>query len=143
MDSHLLIHAPRLFLTCLLALVAIGCGDSRRQSIQGTVTVDGQPLPAGSIRFIPTKGVDGPSAGAEIVDGKFAVPKETGTFSGTFQVQVTARRPAQTLTRNPESGQMERGFEQYIPAKYNRQTELTAEVKPGEDNTFTFELSTR
>ena len=144
MKPHLPSIAMRtLLLSSLLLVIVAGCGDTRRQSIQGTVKLDGQPLPAGSIRVVPTQGAEGPSAGAEIVDGKFQDPKATGTFAGTFQVQVTASRPAQTLMRNPETGQMVRGLEQYIPARYNRQTELTAEVRAGEENDFTFELHSR
>lgn len=133
---------------CLVLIAAIssivaGCGDARRQSVSGTVTFDGQPLKEGSIRFIPTEGAEGPSAGADIIDGKFEIPKDVGTFAGKFQVQVTAKRPSQRLARNPETGRMERGFEQYIPAKYNRRTELVEEVKVGEDNVFAFELTSR
>ena len=128
---------------CLLALTLAGCGDARRQSVRGTVTVDGQPLKEGAIRFIPTEDASGPTAGANIVDGQFEIPKETGTFAGKFKVQITARRPSSKLMRDPETGQATRGFEQYIPAKYNTRTELTADVKAGEDNEFTFDLKSR
>jgi len=124
-------------------LTVLGCGDTRRETVRGTVTLDGQPLKAGAIRFLPMENTDGPSAGSKIVDGQFEVPKDKGVFAGKFKVQITARRPARTPTRDPATGEMVRGFEQYLPDKYNRLTELTAEVKAGEDNEFTFDLKSR
>ncbi|SRR5579883_447109 len=68
----------------LLAFViplAIGCG-SGKGKVTGNVTLDGQPLPAGTITFHPGKGnsVSGP-----ITDGQYSV---TGVPAGESKVTV-------------------------------------------------------
>jgi hypothetical protein len=130
----------------LLAFAAIlpllaGCGDRRRQEIRGTVTFDGTPLAEGQLRVVPLPGTSGPTAGASIKDGEFHIAQSGGAFAGTFRVEITARRPSNKLEYDPESGRMVKGFEQYIPARYNSQSTLTAEVKPGEANEFDFPLT--
>ena len=75
---------------CLTLLTA--CGDSRRGSIEGTVTLDGRPLEKGYICFRPQLGTLGPTAGAEILDGRLSILAEGGTFGGTFRVEITASR---------------------------------------------------
>ena len=57
------------------ALLICGCGGAGgRQSIEGTVTLDGKPLEKGQITFVPQSGTQGPTAGAEIIAGRFAIP---------------------------------------------------------------------
>jgi hypothetical protein len=60
-----------LFLAALLVLS--GCKGQQSAEVSGTVTFNGQPVPAGRIYFTPdiTKGNDGPQGYAEIHDGKF------------------------------------------------------------------------
>lgn len=55
---------------CCCALLA-GCGAESLPAVSGTVTVDGQPLAAGTIQFLPDAG-DVPSEAARIQDGKFS-----------------------------------------------------------------------
>jgi len=124
-------------------LVAAGCGDSRRQSIEGTVTLDGAPLTEGQIRFAPLPGTSGPTTGSPITDGKFTIPQEGGSFAGKFRVEITARRMSNKKMMDPESGKMVNVFEQYIPPRYNRQSELTADIEAGADNRFDFAVTSR
>ncbi|MBQ2789436.1 MAG: formylglycine-generating enzyme family protein [Thermoguttaceae bacterium] len=51
--------------------------DSKKVSISGVVTVDGEPVDKGSIRFKPADG-QGPTDDAQIVDGKFEAEVSTG-----------------------------------------------------------------
>ncbi len=57
--------------------MALGCGGSAAPHVEGEVTFDGKPLPAGRIYFTPdtTRGNDGPQGYAEIHDGKFDTRK--------------------------------------------------------------------
>lgn len=72
-----------LFLGTLALLVplAVGCGKGKG-TVSGTVTLDGQPLPAGTINFLPSKG---PGAGGSIEDGKYSV---ANVPAGTMTVTV-------------------------------------------------------
>ena len=104
---------------------------------------DGRPLPAGQITFIPMPGTKGPTAGATIKDGTFKIDSKGGTFEGKFRVEITSSRPSQRMTMNAETGKAMNIPEQYIPLKYNTQSQLTAEVKKGEDNKFPFDLTSK
>ena len=76
-------------------LVLTGCGDSGppRYHLSGTITHGGQPIPAGSITFMPdtTKGNSGPAVSVDIVDGRFDTKvKGKGHVGGPHVVKVIA-----------------------------------------------------
>ena len=104
------------------------------------MALDGQSLPDGDIAFRPVSGTKGPSAGGRIIEGKFSVSPQQGLFVGTFRVEITASRKTgrqeKTLT-----GQMVDQYEQYLPKRYNRQSELTVEVTEDGPNHFEFALT--
>ncbi len=61
-------------LCCLGLVVLVGCGkggDVARYDVSGTVTYDGNPLPAGTILFQPAPGNTGPGGTARIESGKY------------------------------------------------------------------------
>jgi len=129
-------------------VVVCGCNHDGRQPLQGTVTLDDQPLPAGDVTFFPLPGTPGPTAGGKIVDGHFSIPAEGGTMAGTFRVQITAQRKtgkqvfdstAQMMDPKAKNGMIDQ-YEQYIPARYNQQSELTADVVKGSHKSFEFVL---
>lgn len=133
----------------LLIFLALGCGsgDTPRASAKGQVTFDGQPLKKGTITFQPMGANAGGSASAEIVDGKYDLPRGRGPGVGQHRVEVLAirnngqKRPAFAYPPDYplEKREMVEGIEQYIPARYNHKSELTADVKAG-DQTINFEL---
>jgi hypothetical protein len=122
-----------------LALL-VGCTNSDRESLQGTVTLDGYPLAEGAISFRPQPGTQGPTAGAKIKDGTFTIASEEGTFTGTFRVEITASRKTGQQRSDQITGTMVDEYEQYLPARYNKESELIAEVTKGGKNEFPFEL---
>ena len=129
-----------------------GCNEpTDRHALQGTVTLDGQPLAAGGIDFFPLQGTRGPTAGGQIVDGSFYIAPGGGTKVGTFRVLITASRKTGKQVSDPtaemidpeiENGMVD-AYEQYIPARYNKQSELTAEVIVDGQNVFKFDLSSK
>ena len=130
-------------LLCLLAAIcslAIGCSDSDRASIQGTVTFDGQPIEKAVISFVPLPGTKSPTAGADVVDGKFVIPARGGTFAGRFRVTITASRPTGKKVKHPMWDEMVDEYEQYLPARYNTASELEVNVERGAANRFEFPL---
>src|SRR5262249_49372612 len=61
--------------------LAIGCGPAKGK-VSGSVTLDGQPLPAGTITFYSGKGG---SVAGEITDGEYSV---AGVLAGEAKVTV-------------------------------------------------------
>ena len=138
---------------CVWLLLSLtGCGDSSdRKSLEGTVTLDGVPLAEGDIAFVPLNGTQGPTAGGKITKGEFFVSPEGGTFVGKFRVKISAIRKTGKQVPDPTASMMDPSvkvglvddYEQYIPARYNEQSELTAEVTAGGENRFPFALSSQ
>ncbi|HID24040.1 MAG TPA: hypothetical protein EYP14_16790 [Planctomycetaceae bacterium] len=126
----------------------LGCGGAAKGpatvEVSGTVTFDGKPIPEGHIVFHPAEGT-GRSYSGRIENGKFSFECEPGAK----KVEITATRevPVDRSKLSPEEQvQLEEEDapgtvpEQYIPARYNTGTELTAEVKESGGNSFEFAL---
>jgi len=128
-------------------LVLAGCqGPSDtlpREAISGTVTLDGKPLPAGRIEFQPSGQAETTAASGGITDGSYRIRQDEGPVPGTYKVSVTSA----VTTAKPPPGAMPGDTppppKEPIPAKFNAQTKLTAEVKKGGPNTFNFELTSK
>lgn len=132
----------RLLLCAIILSTLLGCRDnSKRMSIQGTVTLDGQPLAKGSIVFSPLPGTAGPVAGANIADGKFAMLHSGGPFTGKFRIEITASVPTGRKKLNPRSNTMIDEYVQILPARYNRDSQLQAEVTAEGSNRLDFALT--
>lgn len=118
-------------------LLLTGCGgasDAPTQvKVEGTVTFDGEPLPAGSIVFDPADGKGGSSAGG-IENGKFQFDSQLGPK----KVLISASRDTGKKDQYDEPIS-----ESYIPKNYNSQTTLTAEVKPDGENKYDFVLKSK
>ena len=75
----------------LLCLVA-GCSSKPElYHVSGTVTHDGQPVPAGEIKFEAdvTKGHDGPQGFARIKDGKYDTSQRgRGVLGGPYVIRI-------------------------------------------------------
>ena len=97
---------------------------------------------------MPQPGTSSPTAGGDIAQGRFSITPGGRTFSGTFRVEITAVRSTGRKVMDPHRGGGERKLidetEQFIPARYNRESELTAKVSEQEPSRFEFALkSTR
>lgn len=113
-----------------------GCGSSDLTEVHGTVTYQGKPLPEGRIGFFPD---EGRPAYGEIVGGRFELTSYEpgdGAPAGKHRVIVQADKAT-----DPDDAFSDRI--PLIPVRYfdPETTELTAEVKPGEDNVFNFQLT--
>jgi hypothetical protein len=116
---------------CVLITSSLGCSaDAKHGMVSGTVTLDGQPLKSGTIRF---DAVDGGTAAADasIIDGKYSarIPpgdKRVSIISpkiiGKKKMYDTPDSPVVDVT------------EELLPKRYNAQTELTLTVKFGDQN---------
>ena len=132
------------WLTALLCAVGVptlwGCGHDGRVPLQGTVTLDGQTLNQGTIQFRPLAGTNGPTAGAQVVAGKFLVPAQGAPFAGKFRVEITSSKLTGRKIPNPMGNGTVDECKQYLPARYNTASELQAEVAASGDNNFDFQL---
>ena len=115
------------------SLLASGCGRSgpATYAVSGAVTWNGAPLTEGSIVFMAADGKTAAAPGT-VRDGRFAFRAE----AGTKKVEIRAVREVGEVI--PAMGVKAR--QSYIPAMYNSETTLTAEVIPGGANQFTFDL---
>ena len=124
-----------------LLLGATGCAEAKRGAVSGQVTLDGQSINDGEIRFIPLVGIP---AWAEIVRGRYAIPSVTGPTCGEMRVEIHwSRKTGKRLPAMPPAppGATIEETTEAIPTRYNVQSKLTAKIQPGE-NTADFALTT-
>jgi len=128
-------------LAVLLAACAglAGCSTAPApQEIHGEITLDEQPVTDGRVRFTP-QGDKAQSAEALIKDGKYT----TTLLAGNYKVEVFAPRKMGKRTDRPRGpGANISVVVETIPAKYNTESQLTAEVKPA-DHEIPFKLTTK
>lgn len=120
-----------LLLVMLVGLLSTGCDVPTEGEISGSVTVNGKvPADGSSITFIPMDGKSS-TAGALLKEGRYTVRAPLGVC----KVDIRVPRPIVKKGR-PTGGPGAEGggwIEESLPAKYNDQTELTFEVKPGKN----------
>ena len=130
-------------LASLLLLAAVCAGCMKRESsiavVRGKVLLDGQPLANGGINTIPTAGRG--SSGV-IRNGEFelgTMNKNDGAVIGTHRVAITAREASQGGGPEAAAGKS------LIPDRYSNPdaSGLTIEVKAGEVNTPTLDLTSK
>jgi hypothetical protein len=129
----------------VLLLAFSGCGQSDRASVSGRVTLDGQPLQSGSITFFPTGNTKGPTAGDVIEGGIYSVSASRGPVAGQYRVEIRSMRKTGRKIRVPvpaPPGTMMDELVSGIPAIYNDESTLTAEVIKGK-NHFDFDLKSK
>ncbi len=78
----------------LLAFLTFGCssGDVPRATAKGQVMFDGKLIAKGTITFQPTGENAAGSASAEIVAGKYGIPRARGPGVGKHRVEILAVR---------------------------------------------------
>ena len=122
--------AQRQFVTgffCLaVAAALVGCGKSDRGYVSGTVTLDGQPLPAATVEFQPDEG--SPSIGETDDAGHYELAisaAEKGAVVGKHTVRVSTYR-----IEAHEDGTRE-VIPEKVPSSFNSESANIREVKPG------------
>jgi hypothetical protein len=114
----------------LLFVTTMGCTRSNRAGVDGQVTLDGKVVEGGSISFIPTRDNPGPAAFSLIKAGSYLIPPETGPGLGINRVEIRwSRKSGRKAAENPALDEMEEA----IPIRYNSESELTANLKPGKN----------
>jgi hypothetical protein len=121
-------------LVALAILSFIGCGPSAT-TVSGTVTLDGEPLPAAALMFYPAAG-DGPTS--------HAFTDATGRFS----TKIFPKKTSVTVSLYKPTGEMRDGepvAEQAVPARYidRETTVLSIEPVEGKNTVCDFALTTK
>ena len=143
MPSHVLRSDSRRMALIILSVCVLstGCDQGiRRAEVHGKVTLDGQPIPQGDIRFVPTSG---PVWSARIKDGSYTTAGTKGVPTGPLRIEIQAfRTPVSSLPPDPESDAIP--VEQYLPAKFNLESQLELTIEPGATTVEkNFELTTK
>lgn len=112
-------------LAAALLLAFGGCGQqSKLHQVSGAVTVDGAPLEDGSISFTPLDG-QGPTAGTTIRGGQYRIEMPPGKK----RVTIEAYRDGAAKRTDSYPGMADRPAKvQFLPARYNSQSTLDADV---------------
>src|SRR5437763_12670766 len=108
--------------------LAGGCSsEPAKASVTGEVTLDGQPLKQGLIRFVPADG-KGPTADAPVADGRFSAQVP----AGEKRVEISAPKVVgrTKMFDTPDSKVVEETGE-LLPAHYNVRSTLTWTVAAG------------
>lgn len=130
-----------MFLAIGMALV-VGCNKSERPpigAVRGTVTLDGKPLDGAIVSFSP---IDGGRVSQDRTDPKGSfnliyIGTTRGAKTGKHAVRITTAYESADA-----SGQMVE-HEEVVPKRYNgKETELTADIKPG-SNVVDFDLKSK
>lgn len=106
-------------------------------TVTGEITLNGEPLTDATVEFLPLEGR--PSSGQTDEAGRYSLSYNDtvkGAVIGSHLVRITTARE-----RSGGEGDQPliEARPEIVPAKYNDQSELSAEVKRGA-NTFNFQL---
>ena len=138
---------PFLVTTALI----LGCGGSStdslpRESISGSVKLDGKPLGSGMISFDPENQQTGQVAvGAVISGGAYSIPKANGPTPGSYRVSILPVDDAPGASRDEAPGAPPKLSKAavVIPEKYNVQSTLKTEIKAGGANRFDVDMTSK
>ena len=134
---HHTTHVAFFSLLCLIPLLTAGCRDGGPElgAVSGTIKLDDEPLADAEVEFQPGPG-GSPSYGKTDENGYYELkysPEKAGAMVGEHLVRISTfgykRGPNDRPIHVPER----------VPPKYNEQSALTREVKPGH-NEFDFDL---
>lgn len=124
-----------------VATMLMGCGGSNRLPMNGEISFEGVPVEYGYVQFSPVAGTTGPTSGADIKDGAYEVASVRGLIKGSYRVEIQSWKRSGKVSVDSVTGEKFQGgnLVQLLPAKYNKDSELTVEIEPGK-RTFDFHL---
>lgn len=146
-------NAAALLAVLTSAFSAAGCGNRapesfNRAAVEGTVTLDDEPVDDAIVRFIPTGRTPGPKTFFPVRDGRFQASRADGPPVGTHRVEIEIADEDE-LAHDDEQA-MERLSEMRhrsvrrtgLDRKYDSKSPLTAELaEPDGDGPQSLEFS--
>ena len=121
------VRQPSVLVVCLLMVLA-GCNHGPATgTVNGEVTLDGQPLTKGHVEFSPIDG-QGQTGGALIADGKFSAEIPVAKMKVSLHSpKVVGKRKAYDTPESP----WEEEVAEALPDRYHLNSDITLDVKPG------------
>jgi hypothetical protein len=130
------------FFLCVAGPIVLLAGCSEQAaSVHGKVTLDGEPVSAGSIAFLPST-AGGRKAAAAIEQGAYSIPATEKLQSGSYRVEISWHKPTGRKIASADPGMTADETREAVPAKYNTDSTLTVEIGGG-DVEKDFVLSSR
>ncbi len=124
-----------------LALAAMaGCG-AGKAAVSGAVRLDDKPVEDGTISFVPVGTSTAKPAAGKVEGGSYAIPAKQGLTAGSYRVEVRWNRKTGRKVFVPPAPETDE-VKEAIPARYNSESELKADLKTG-DNKLDFDLKSR
>jgi hypothetical protein len=115
----------RLGMVVVLGLA--GCGSNGRSIVEGTVTLNGQPVESGAVAFRPLDGKT-PTVGCFITAGRFTLQVPIGSM----RVEISAMEKSGKGVTTAQGAPVEVDLAtEAIPERYNAKSELVIDVKAG------------
>lgn len=143
MNTHSIVSG---IVTLAVTLPLLGCGGGDgldRQSVSGTVSLDGVPLESGLITFDPASAQSETSVATEITAGSYTFGRDNGPVPGEYRVVINSAAEA---TVEPTAGEAPGDTfipppKEEVPKKYNVESILKATVAAGDNPPIDFEMT--
>ncbi len=116
---------------CCVLICCVGCGKTPAPSVKGKVTFDGEGVANGGIVFLPLE-KGGSRAAAPIEQGTYALSPEDKLVPGKYRVEISWRKPTGKKIASADPGITIDETREAVPAKFNTDSKLTAEIGSGE-----------
>ncbi|MDB5338150.1 MAG: hypothetical protein JWN70_3769 [Planctomycetaceae bacterium] len=124
----------------LIVAVTVGCGGNLKLvPVEGTVKLNGEPLSDARVVFYPEAG-GRPSNARTDADGRYSleyIEGEPGALIGKHKVSISTFVEADPDSTDPL---IKLGHRETLPAEYNKQTTLQAELESGSREEVDFDL---
>jgi hypothetical protein len=130
MTKSRIVVYPACFVILMACLAGCTKTGSELAPVTGRITLDGKPLEKADIVFQPDSSKP-PASGRTDANGRYELVYKRGVLGGVVGSNTVQITISSDVVANPPN----------IPARYNTETELKKEVKPG-PNEFNFELTT-
>ena len=127
-------------LVASLLVASLGCG-GKLPVIQGTITLDDQPLPQATVIFLPDDANESPAQGITDENGRYTLEQDAetdGVQLGEYSVRITTYQPGSRDVEPPVAPIRER-----VPRAYNLETSLRATIVAKGESNFDFALKSQ
>ena len=131
-------------LACLFSLITIlpiglsGCSGNNRQAVEGTITMDGQPMNSGMIDFKPLDADNASTSGTSTNEqGHFTIPADKGLLPGRYRVNIQLWEETNRTFFDPNQ---QKPVKITAPVQFKEGNQLEATIVDG-DNQLQFELT--
>lgn len=145
----------RMYLATLFAVIAealaVGCGGRASPptaAVRGRVTIDGEPLAAGVVRFAPKDGA-GPVAIAVVTGGAYRLEKPNGPVVGVNSVDIDGSPVIQGVAIDDEAAYAQMIADgggdapaNQVPPMYRTNSPVTFPIAGEIENVADFALTT-